>query len=275
VATIAGPQFGARARFPIPPDIAADGGVWVSGKTSLAHVDPETEEVTRIAASKQILRITVGHNAAWAAATKATEQGPFVFRIDPATLDETSVADLGPQGAFNVPIATSLDSVWAGVTNTLVQVDPVTGEVVDRFHLDQAADEIAATSRDIWVVDRLTQSLGRFSTVDKKLVDTIVLQTAPDALAAGEGGDVWLVNTEAGTITPVRGGESREPIQVGSEPVDIVVGEDAVWVADQENGTVTRIDRSLGRVEEVIDIGGPVVAVTVDIGTGAVWAYVA
>ena len=61
---------------------------------------------------------------------------------------------------------------------------------------------------------------------------------------------------------------------MGTPPGDVAVGRDAVWVADQEDGTVTRLNPSLGRVEEVIDIGALVSAIPVDPSSGAVWAYV-
>jgi class 3 adenylate cyclase/streptogramin lyase len=274
VATMPGPPIGGeRGRFAIIPDIAAAGDVWVINKAGVGHVDTQSEEVTRITASRPLGRITVGHNAAWGTSAVGALAGSALSRIDPVSLEETHALTIGTQDIFNIPVGASLDSVWAGLQRTLIQVDPVNVEVVDEHRLEQAVDEIAATARDVWVVDRLARSLGRFDTEKADVVDTIELQTAPDAIAAGEGGDVWLVNSEAGTITPVRDGEIEEPIRVGSRPVDVAVGEDAVWVADQGDGTVTRIDRTFARVEEVIDVGAPVAAITVDLGTGDVWAY--
>jgi class 3 adenylate cyclase len=268
---------GVRPVRDVKPNIAAGGGaVWVGAGLQLTLVDPRTEEVTRITTSREIVDVVFGHNAVWASAYHAD----VLMQIDPASLEETHTTDLGRQAGslaeptFTNPVATSLDSVWVGGQDSLVQVDPVDGRVIDRFRLDQAVDEIAASARDVWVVDILSRTLARFSTEELAVVETVSLQAGPDAIAAGEEGDVWLVNSEAGTVTPVRDGRPREPIRVGSRPVDIAAGPDAIWIADQENGTVTRIDPSLGRIDKVIDIGAPVRAIAVDPSNGAVWAYV-
>jgi hypothetical protein len=202
------------------------------------------------------------------------------MRIDPATLEETHSTDVGEGEAplsttlLHHPIGATLDSAWVGSQDVLIQLDAVDASVIERIQLDQAVDELSATPRDVWMINRLSRTLGRFSTEELQIVETVDLQSVPDAFAVGDEGVAWVVNREAGTVTPVRDGRPREPIRVGTRPVDIAVGQDAVWVADQADGTVTRIDPSIGRIEEVIDIGGPVSAIAVDPSTGAVWAYV-
>ncbi len=253
----------------IPPDIAAGGGaVWVNSALLLSQIDPQTGNVTRITTTRQPQRIIVAHDALWATAPSAD----LVLLIDPATLQETHATTI-PGGSFDRPLDSTLDAVWVGVEDTLVRLDPITGNVTDHFRVGQSVDEMAATPRDLWVVDRLNRTLSRFDTGREQIVETIDLQTAADALAAGED-DLRVINTQAGTLTPIRGGEPRGPIQVGSRPVDLALSEDAVWVADLEDGTVTRVDRQLGRVDQVIDVGAPVGAITVDPSTGVVWAYV-
>jgi streptogramin lyase len=162
----------------------------------------------------------------------------------------------------------------AGSQHELIRIDPVAAKVTDRIPLDLAVDRIAATPREVWIADRLEKTLGRFSPERLRIVETIPLQISPDDLAVGDADDIWIVNRDAGTVTPLREGRAGNPIQVGSEPVDIAVGDDAVWVGDLENGTVTRIDRSFDRVEKVIEVGDLVQAVAVDPSTGDVWALV-
>jgi DNA-binding SARP family transcriptional activator/streptogramin lyase len=58
-------------------------------------------------------------------------------------------------------------------------------------------------------------------------------------------------------------------IDVGSKPVAIAAGEDAVWVGDARDFTVTRIDPATRRVTKTIGIGAP--AVDLAVGAGAVW----
>ena len=133
------------------------------------------------------------------------------MRIDHGTLEESDTTDLGePESivgsGFGHPIGTSLDSVWVGSHDELVQLEPVDGSIVERFTLGHAVEEMAGTPREVWAVDRLARTLGWFSTDAGRIVETVALQAVPDAIAAEEDGDVWVLNTEAGTITPVRDG---------------------------------------------------------------------
>jgi streptogramin lyase len=236
----------------------------------MARVDPDTGEIETVATTKPPVEIAVGHDSVWA----TTSGFDLLMRIDPATLEETDTLRTGFESPFAIPLGVSLDSLWAASQDELVRVDPVDGRVIGRFPLAFAADEISVTARDVWLIDRLAQTLARFSSNRERIVEDVRLQADPDDLAAGDDGDVWLVNREAGSVTPVIGGKPQEPIQVGSQPVDVALGKDAVWVASEEDGTVTRIDRTLGRVEATIEIGGPISAVTVDQSTGDVWALV-
>jgi class 3 adenylate cyclase/streptogramin lyase len=256
--------------FVYEPSLVAEGGaLWVLARSSLVHIDARTREVSEVQTSGTPIRMALGHGAVW-----VTGGRDILMRVDVADLEETDTISLGPQIAFGRPLAVTIDSVWAGSQHELIRIDPVAAKVTDRIPLDLAVDRIAATPREVWIADRLEKTLGRFSPERLRIVETIPLQISPDDLAVGDADDIWIVNRDAGTVTPLREGRAGNPIQVGSEPVDIAVGDDAVWVADLENGTVTRIDRSFDRVEKVIEVGDLVQAVAVDPSTGDVWALV-
>jgi class 3 adenylate cyclase/streptogramin lyase len=271
VDTIPGLPFAPSTRaLTFEPTLVAEGdAVWIAAGQNMARVDPDTGQAETVATSKPPVEMAVGHNSVWA----TTSGFDLLMRIDPATLEETD-AVIGLDSSFAIPLGVGLDSVWAASQDELVRLGPLNGRVKERYSLPFAADEISVTAGDVWFIDRLAKTLARFSTGQGRVVEDLALQTAPDDLAAGDKGDVWLVNREAGAITPVRDGDPGEPIQVGSQPVNVAVSEDAVWVANKEDGTVTRIDQDLGRVEATIDIGGPVSAIAVDDSTGDVWAFV-
>jgi class 3 adenylate cyclase/streptogramin lyase len=272
VETIPGLPFAPSTRqLTYEPTLVAESGVvWVAAGQNLARVDPDTGEAETVSTSKPPIEMTVGHDSVWA----TTSGFDLLMRFDPATLEETDDLEIGMDSSFAIPLGVSLDSLWAASQDELARIDPVSGRVDERYSLAFAADEISVTAKDVWLIDRLAKTLARFDIDEGRIVEDLALQTAPDDLAAGEEGDVWLVNREAGAITPVQGGEPGEPIQVGSQPVDVAVSEDAVWVANKEDGSVTRIDPDFGRVEATIPIGGPVTAVAVDSSTGDVWAFV-
>jgi len=58
-------------------------------------------------------------------------------------------------------------------------------------------------------------------------------------------------------------------VPVGSRPVAVVVGHGSVWVANADDGTVSRIDPKTARVLKTIGIGAPAIGLAV--GPRAVW----
>ena len=58
---------------------------------------------------------------------------------------------------------------------------------------------------------------------------------------------------------------------MGGDERDIVFGADAVWLADGSDRTVTRIEPAT-RQTTAFDVPGEVPYVTVDEGSGEVWA---
>jgi YVTN family beta-propeller protein len=61
-------------------------------------------------------------------------------------------------------------------------------------------------------------------------------------------------------------------ISVGSDPVALAVGPDAIWVANSGDGTVSRLDPATNKVAESIHVGhGPL---GVAVANGLVWVTV-
>jgi DNA-binding SARP family transcriptional activator len=79
----------------------------------------------------------------------------------------------------------------------------------------------------------------------------------PVALAVGHG-SVWVANTDDGTVSRIHPGrcEVMRTIGVGAPAIDLAVATDAVWVANGSDGTVSRIDPSADAVVETIDLRG-------------------
>ncbi|HWO16938.1 MAG TPA: hypothetical protein VNM89_09540 [Solirubrobacterales bacterium] len=63
----------------------------------------------------------------------------------------------------------------------------------------------------------------------------IAPRVAPLRLAVGADGTVTRIDIESDEIV-------GDPIEVGNRPGAVAVGEDAVWVANNGDGTVTRIE---------------------------------
>jgi virginiamycin B lyase len=105
-----------------------------------------------------------------------------------------------------------------------------------------------------------------------------VLHVGGASIGVGSGA-VWVVDTSAGAMTRIDPARNRvsATIRVGSNPVGIAVGANAVWVADQRTSTgAPSVGDSLSRIDPTTDTVAATIAV--DHGpsptlfiAGAVW----
>jgi YVTN family beta-propeller protein len=94
--------------------------------------------------------------------------------------------------------------------------------------------------------------------------------SAPSGIAVG-GGAVWVANNDNGTVSRVDPAVDRvvQTIPVGNAPTGVAVGDGSVWVANSSDGTLTRIDAVTGAVVKTVALGAG--ATDVAVGAGAVW----
>jgi DNA-binding SARP family transcriptional activator len=91
-----------------------------------------------------------------------------------------------------------------------------------------------------------------------QVVGHVVVGRRPVALAIGHG-SVWVANADDGTVSRIHP-DRRDVIRtigIGAPAIDLAVTADAVWVANGSHGTVSRIDPSADAVVETIDLRGP------------------
>ena len=90
-----------------------------------------------------------------------------------------------------------------------------------------------------------------------RVVGHVRVGRRPVALAIGHG-SVWVANADDGTVSRIHR-DRREVIRtigIGAPAIDLAVATDAVWVANGSAGTVARIDPSADAVVETIDLRG-------------------
>jgi len=90
-----------------------------------------------------------------------------------------------------------------------------------------------------------------------RVVGHVPVGRRPVALAVGHG-SVWVANTDDGTVSRIDP-DRREVIRtigIGAPAIDLAVATHAVWVANGSDGTVSRIDPSADAVVETIDLRG-------------------
>jgi DNA-binding beta-propeller fold protein YncE len=79
----------------------------------------------------------------------------------------------------------------------------------------------------------------------------------PVAVAIGHG-SVWVANADDGTVSRIDQERHQvvRTIGIGAPAIDLAVAADAVWVANGSDGTVSRIDPGADAVVETIDLRG-------------------
>jgi DNA-binding beta-propeller fold protein YncE len=82
-------------------------------------------------------------------------------------------------------------------------------------------------------------------------------------------GSVWVLADELERVSP-RTLRRIDTVDLANGFVSLVAGSGAVWVANEDNGTVVRVDPRQAVVSRTYDVGGRPSGLAV--GDGAVWA---
>jgi streptogramin lyase len=117
---------------------------------------------------------------------------PAAYRIDPESL---SVASFGTSGA-PTGIALGAGSVWitVGANDQVVRLDPASGQTQTTIEWAgcNQPQGIAVASDGIWVGCYGSLRMIRIDPSTNKVVQTLAVRGAPDAVVADANGDVWV-----------------------------------------------------------------------------------
>jgi DNA-binding beta-propeller fold protein YncE len=177
---------------------------------------------------------------------------------------------LGPER----DLAVGSGAVWVAVqgADEVTRFDAVTGKVLDRIPLPKPT-AVAVDGQTLWVAT----ADGRLHSIDIGTGAARVRATTDmvTRIQVGQGG-VWLM-TFNGKVLHVDRRTGRILAQVPGtfEAADLAVGAEGVWVYDQYQGTVLRIDPGTNRVVRTIPVTSqPLVELhshVLALGAGAVW----
>ena len=105
----------------------------------------------------------------------------------------------------------------------------------------------------VWVAPS-SGLLTRLDPTTARVAHQVDPNAGPAAVALGDDA-VWVSDDEANNVTRIDPSGLRTPIAVGNGPTGIAVGEGGVWVADSLDDTVTRIDPNTRAVTATIPVG--------------------
>jgi YVTN family beta-propeller protein len=196
--------------------------------------------------------------------------------IDPGS---NRVVAAVPTGIRPTDVAAGRGNVWVAneADDTVTQVSSGRRAVLSTTSPGTTVAGLAVDAGGVWVADARRSRLLRLDPAFRTVARTVRLASVtdvpglvgPNPVAVGFG-SVW-VGRSASTIARVdlTTGETTD-FAVGNSPVAVAAGAGAVWVVDDADDTLTRIDPgSENAVLQTTSLGGEPSAVAV--GDGAVW----
>jgi YVTN family beta-propeller protein len=172
-------------------------------------------------------------------------------------------------------LALSRGAVWVATYAGVVRLDPRSLKRVAFVRVGRPKALVSPLGERVWVANAYPfQKNGSLVSIDPdrgaRVGRRIPLGKAPRALAAGAGA-LWVVDELEGTLTRVDPRRRRvvARIRVGHMPTSVVWGAGSVWVANTGDGTVSRIDPGTNRVAATLRVG--VAPRGLAFGAGAVW----
>jgi YVTN family beta-propeller protein len=218
---------------------------------SLARLNPEDGSVDQ-AFGLDLLpgAMAIGFDSAWVVE-------PDRDRVVRLRLDDGSVADTIPVGRSPSGIAIGDGAVW--VTNaadgTVDRIDVETNTVSQTLAAGSSPAGIAVGDGSLWVADQVGAALMQIDPVSGD-ADPVELDGLPSAVAFTPEG-VW-VTVSPGGVARVEGGRVTVDADVGQGPSAVAFAFDSIWVANELDASVTRVEPSTGRIQATIGVGvGP------------------
>ena len=234
-------------------------------------IDPDSNRVTgTISVGSRPGAIVSGSRSLWV----ANREDQNVSRIDPVTSSVTKVIPVvdSPTGLAAVDGATwVVGSNVSGPWVSLRRIDPQFNRVVSKKQIDNVVPggpgAAAALGRTVWIAPS-SGLLTRLDPRTGRVVDEQDPNAGPTAVAVGPDA-VWVADSDAGTVTRVDPTGLTTAITVGGSPSAIALDAGGVWVANRSDDTVVHIDPSTRAVTTTIPVGKAPAGIAVS--PGAVW----
>jgi DNA-binding beta-propeller fold protein YncE len=217
--------------------------VAVSRSRRVVRVDAEDGRRRRppIVLPVEPVAIDAGEGAIWVAEQDPIGGPATLVRIDPAS---NRVTGRQPVAEGINDVRAGLGAVWvvARSGSTLLKIDPQTMQVRRPIPVGPKALRADVGAGGVWVTNHDDESVAR---VDPRSgeVSLVGAPRKPFGIAV-RGRSVWVVGFLDSTLQRIDTRSFRPvgaPIPVGRNPVDVVAGPDAVWVAGRSDDSVTRV----------------------------------
>jgi DNA-binding beta-propeller fold protein YncE len=241
--------------------LALSGGDGSDGQPTTG-TQPEPEATIKV--GEDPTGIAVGGTNVWVAGAEGVEA------IDPAK-DRPAGSPI-PVGGRPTAVALGFGSLWVAnhSADSVARLDPGGLEKPSSIPVGDQPTDVAVDNRWVWVSNGGDDTVSRVSPQTEQVL-TVRVGAAPRSIATGEDA-VWVTNIDGKSVSKIDPQDAQtvdRPIPLGQRPNDLAVGYGSVWVIDNFNGTLTRINPDTLRVEGEIEVGSHPRGVNT--GLGYVW----
>jgi serine/threonine protein kinase/streptogramin lyase len=140
--------------------------------------------------------------------------------------------------------------------------------VIKTIPAGDGPDGIAVDGKRVWVSNSRANALVRLdSDINQPVGGPIAVGANPDEVEARDG-VVWVANTDDGTVSRVED-DAQKTFTVGAGPEGLSLGDKFLWVANGNDNSVSRIDLSSGEVLPPIPVGNKPIGIFA--GSRFVW----
>ncbi len=144
------------------------------------------------------------------------------------------------------------DAAPAVVPNSLVKIDPKTGEIVDVYRVGGLPFKPAIVGDYVFVSSQEDETLSRIDVRSGEL-DTYGGLTSPAGVAAGADGTLWVGSFEGNQVSQIDAGtyqlKQLAEVPENTSPRHVAVGGGAVWVSRDFPAAVSRFDAQNGQLQ--------------------------
>ena len=277
LAACAGPAASTSTTAPGPTSSTPPTGTPQAVSTGTLGGGPvpiESLGATRIDVSGEPDWIALAGGSAWVAVVGG------IRKIDEATGKVDGLVPIDDVVCLALDVG--FDSLWAGGCDhhQLIRIVPSSG-LLFTPPIDlpiagiQPESSIAAGEGGVWIVST-THQLVRVDPITNR-ADPTPWPLPEGAAGARAGlGSVWVTVWRDDSVLRIDPADPRtsQAIKVGDKPRFLAVGMDAVWVMNQGDGTVSRVDKA-GKVVATIKVSDvPIQGGDIAVGGGAVWVRI-
>jgi YVTN family beta-propeller protein len=224
--------------------------------------------------------IVAGEKSLWVASfgrllgSVASPAYGTVYRIRPSTAAITGHVNPAAGGGAH-SLALVGGALWVATYNQIARIEPASVRRVAIVGAGGFPRGIATAAGRLWVADATPFGKnGKLVSVDprgnRRVGPAFPLGRAPTALTSGTRA-LWVVDELEGVLARVDPMRRRvfARVKVGRMPTAVTAGAGSVWVANTGDGTVSRIDPRTNRVAATFWVGLAPRALAV--GAGAIW----